>query len=310
MHEVASPSIGTCCGALARLPWGLVHPQRADPTFLASLANAGLPAARVQVTVLALPQVARAIPTPFIAEGVYRPRRIANAMTAFVVRHPDVSFVVDPSICTDVVTRAVAQLPFALRVVVKPPSNVVDLRESLERAGIAADELAFALPTHLHWDHVSGLLDFPDMPIRLHRIEREWAMSGPVAPVGGVRPAVQGRAVMDYDLDGPPVLTFPGSHDLLGDGSVTLVDLAGHTPGSVGVLLHTARGPVLLAGDAAWHSTQIEHIRPKASYPGMLADEDRQRTFHTLHRLHAAQTSVHIVPTHDADAAQQLRSTA
>jgi glyoxylase-like metal-dependent hydrolase (beta-lactamase superfamily II) len=132
-------------------------------------------------------------------------------------------------------------------------------------------------------------------------------MSGPVAPVGGVRPAVHGRSILDYELDGPPVLTFSRSHDLLGDGAVILVDLAGHTPGSVGVLLHTATGPVLLAGDAAWHSTQIEHIRPKPTYPGMLADEDRQLTFQTLHRLHAVRTRLRIVPTHDADAAQQLR---
>jgi len=35
------------------------------------------------------------------------------------------------------------------------------------------------------------------------------------------------------------VLTFTRSHDLFGDGSVVVVDLAWHTPGSVSVLLHT-----------------------------------------------------------------------
>jgi len=44
-------------------------------------------------------------------------------------------------------------------------------------------------------------------------------------------------------------------------------------PGSVGVLLHTCGGYVLLAGDAAWHTYQIESIRQKSSYPGGLADE-------------------------------------
>jgi len=227
-------------------------------------------------------------------------------MTAFVVLHPEVTFVVDPGICTQVIDRAIAELPLALRVVVKPPSDVLDLCTSLEQAGISAARLDFALPTHLHWDHVAGLLDLPDLPMRVHSTERSWAMTGDVAPVGGVRRAVQGRPIEEFELDGPPVLTFTRSHDLLGDGSVTLVDLAGHTPGSVGVLLRTTRGPVLLAGDAAWHCLQVEHIRRKASYPGMLADEDPAATFGTLHRLHAIRTAVRVVPTHDHDAAQAI----
>ena len=96
---------------------------------------------------------------------------------------------------------------------------------------------------------------------------------------GRVRDSLEGRTTIDYDLDGPPVLTFTRSHDLFGDGSVVLVDLAGHTPGSVGVLLHTSAGPVLLAGDAAWHTYQVEDIRQKSSYPGGLADEDRAEAF-------------------------------
>jgi len=45
------------------------------------------------------------------------------------------------------------------------------------------------------------------------------------------------------------------------------------------VLLHTSAGPVLLAGDAAWHTYQVEDIRQKSSYPGGLADEDRAEAF-------------------------------
>jgi glyoxylase-like metal-dependent hydrolase (beta-lactamase superfamily II) len=97
-------------------------------------------------------------------------------------------------------------------------------------------------------------------------------------------------------------LTFTRSHDLFGDGSVVLVDLAGHTPGSVGVLLHTSTGHVLLAGDAAWHTYQVEDIRQKSSYPGGLADEDRDEAFRSLHRLHAVRDRVAVVPTHDPGA--------
>ena len=232
------------------------------------------------------------------------PRSVGSAMTAFVVEHPEATFVVDPGICTHVRQRAVAEVPFALRLVVKPPAGVLDLCTSLEQTGIRPAQLDFALPTHLHWDHVAGLLDLPELPMRIHATELDWAMTGDLAPVGGVRNAVRGRPINKYELDGPPVLTFARSHDLFDDGSVTLVELPGHTPGSVGVLLHTARGPVLLAGDAAWHSLQVEHLRQKASFPGNLVDEDRAETFRTLHRLHAIRGAVRVVPTHDPDAAR------
>jgi hypothetical protein len=62
------------------------------------------------------------------------------------------------------------------------------------------------------------------------------------------------------------------------------------------VLLHTAAGHMLLAGDAAWHTYQIDDIRQKSSYPGGLADEDRVEAFRTLHRLHAVKDRVTVVP--------------
>lgn len=306
MDTVAKPGLVACCTAIAGLPRGLFRPTPPDHAFLASLTDVGLPRSSVEVSVRALRQIPKSVPTPFIVEGVRQPRKVPNAMTAFVVRHPRATFVIDPGICRDVVTRAITELPLALRVVVKPPSGVLDLKTSLEQAGLAPTDLDFALPTHLHWDHVAGLLDFPDLPIQVHAPERAWAMDGDLAPVGGVRAAVRDRPLTEFELDGPPVATFTRSHDLFGDGSVVLVDLAGHTPGSIGVLLNTGGMRVLLAGDAAWHSLQVDHLRNKASYPGMLADDDRSETFRTLHRLHAVRGSLRIVPTHDHDAARAL----
>ncbi len=132
----------------------------------------------------------------------------------------------------------------------------------------------------------------------LHDDELAWAATGEQAPVGGVRRGLADRELLEFSLEGPPVLTLERSHDLFGDGSVTLVDLAGHTPGSVGVLLATDDGPVLLAGDAAWHGLQIAHLRQRSGFPGCLVDVDRDETWRTLHRLHALPTSVTVIPAH------------
>jgi glyoxylase-like metal-dependent hydrolase (beta-lactamase superfamily II) len=301
---VRTPSLGDCLAAATGLVHGMLRPRRPDERLLRSIDDAGLPSPRGTVTVTALPQAPRTVPTAAIVEGTFRPRRITNTLASFVVQHPEAAFLVDPGVCLDVERRAIAQLPAALRVAVRPPAGVRATVEAL-RDLPRPPELDFALPTHAHWDHICGLLDLPGLPTHLHRIEHQWISTGPVAPVGGVRDGLRDRPIVEYELDGPPVLTFTRSHDLFGDGTVVLVDLAGHTPGSVGILAHTPRGWILLAGDAAWHHLQIDTIRQKASYPGNFADDDRDQTFATLHRLHLARQRVTIVPTHDPDPIHQ-----
>ena len=302
---VRSPGFRQCCGAAAGLALGMVRPKRPDERFLRTVLDAGLPAPGRVVTVTALPQVPRPVPTAAIVEGTFAPARVENSLTSFLVAHPEATFIVDPAVCVDVERRAITQLPAVLRVAVRPPAGTIPTITALNRLP-EPPRLDFALPTHAHWDHVSGLLDLPDLPVRLHRREHDWIGTGAIAPVGGVRDSLRGRPVSDYDLDGPPVLTFTASHDLFGDHSVILVDLAGHTPGSVGVLAHTARGWILIAGDAAWHHLQIDKVRQKAGYPGNLVDEDREETFRTLQRLHLVRHAVKIIPTHDHQEALQL----
>jgi glyoxylase-like metal-dependent hydrolase (beta-lactamase superfamily II) len=288
--------------AVATTITGTIRPKQPDRRFLASLTDVAIPDGQTIVRVRPLRQVASEAPSSFIVEGRRQPAKTRMAMTTFLVEHPQATFLVDPSVCEDVHHRALSELPAVLRKAVAPPRNIVPVLDMLAGVGLSPSEIAFALPTHLHWDHVSGLLDLPGLEIKAHDVEWTWAMGTSIAPAPGVRDSLVGRPVDTYQLDGPPVLTFTRSHDLLGDGSVLLVDLAGHSPGSVGVLLRTARGPVLIAGDAAWNTAQIEDIRQKTGFPGCLVDHDRRETFRTLHRLHAARHSATILPTHDHDA--------
>lgn len=302
---VRQPSLTACCAAFAQAPIGLFRPRPPDRDLLSRLTDVGLPSPQRSVRIRALRQVPKAVPTAGIVEGTHSPRRVELAMTAFVVEHPRARFVVDPGMCTGVGPRVLSQLPAVLRVAVQPPADAVSTSAALTELpdGHAVD---FALPTHLHWDHICGLLDLPSMPLQVHRRELDWITEGQLAPVGGVRDALRDRPISTFDLDGPAVSTFERSHDLFGDGAVLLVDLAGHTPGSIGILANTDTGWVLLAGDAAWHTLGVEHIRQKPSYPGAFADEDRDLCFRTLHRLHAVKDQMRIIPTHDHHACTTL----
>ena len=278
-----------------------VAPRRADRRLLDSLserAQGPLPPATRTVRLQTLRQRPRPVPSRLLYEGMPGAGRLS--LQSFVVHHPEATILIDPAVPRDADTRAVSELQPLLRRTVRPPATTIPTIEALATAGVRPD---LALSTHAHWDHVSGLLDLPDLPAVLHDEELTWAAAGDQAPVGGVRRGLADRDLLEFSLDGPPVLTFERSHDLFGDGSIVLVDLAGHTPGSVGVLLATAGGPVLLVGDAAWHGLQIEHLRQRSGFPGCLVDVDREQTWRTLHRLHALPASVKVVPAHDHERA-------
>jgi N-acyl homoserine lactone hydrolase len=240
-------------------------------------------------------------PAAVVAEGARRPWRLALAMTTFVVEHPAARILVDSSVCGNVHHRVLSEVPAPLRMLVSPERPVTGLAEALQGIGRHIDDVDFVLPTHLHWDHISGLLELPPkVVVRTRPIERDFAFGADNPPLGVARGPLKGRQFDTYELDGPPVLTFDRSHDLFADGSIVLVDLAGHTPGSVGVLLNLdADRQVLLVGDAVWYRLQISLLREKAPLPGQLVDNDRDEAFAVIHRLRALPSAVEVIPSHD-----------
>ncbi|MFC9432934.1 MBL fold metallo-hydrolase [Nocardia sp. NPDC057030] len=293
-----------CCAALAATPGRLLRPRRPDQAFLAGLAAAPAPTATATVRLIALPQATMAAPATIVAEGVRSLRELPMSMGAFLVEHPRARFLVDPAICADVHTRVLPGHPFPIGKLVTPDKPVLGLSDALAARDLAASDIDFTLATHLHWDHVAGLLELPDsIELRVPAVEYAWAMRGETAPIGVIREPLRGQSIAPVELDGPPVLTFPRSHDVFGDGSVVVVDLAGHTPGSVGVLLAVDDGTrVLLAGDAVWNTLQVKLIREKAPMPGNLFDADRDAAFRTIQRLHALPDDIEVIASHDYDA--------
>ncbi|MFE9789097.1 MBL fold metallo-hydrolase [Nocardia salmonicida] len=279
----------------------LLWPRGADTAFLDGLECAPVPPAHNTVGLTALVQAELSAPTTIVAEGVRTLRSTPLTMSTFLIRHPEATFLVDPAICAGVHQRVLPELPFPVSLLVAPDSPVHGLSEVLAAHDLTGNDIDFVLPTHLHWDHVAGLYELPGLvPIRVPDIEYRWAMAGSQVPLGVARGPLRGRAFDLYELDGPPVLTFPRSHDLFGDGAVVIVDLAGHTPGSVGILLAVDDGSrVLLAGDAVWSTLQIDLIREKAPLLGELLDANRDRAFETIHRLHALPADIEVIPGHD-----------
>src|SRR5262249_48036697 len=123
--------------------------------------------------------------------------------------------------------------------------------DQLDAAHYDRARLRGILLTHAHWDHVSGVADFPQVPVLITADERRFVDDG-----GWVMAIARGLRDVRYELydfEGGPYLGFPRSHDVYGDGAVVVVPAPGHTPGSVIVFVALPTGRrFAFVGDLAW----------------------------------------------------------
>jgi glyoxylase-like metal-dependent hydrolase (beta-lactamase superfamily II) len=154
--------------------------------------------------------------------------------------------------------------------------------------------------THEHPDHAGGLLAQPKLKelmgkVRLTQVqvtELKRAMREPPISKLNASPTVfDGYQGID---DEPYQTIAPG---------VVLMKAPGHTPGSQMVYVKRADGQeILFLGDVAWQMRNIEKVRERARLVTWLAGEDREAVmgeFVELHRLHAAEPNLNMMPGHD-----------
>jgi glyoxylase-like metal-dependent hydrolase (beta-lactamase superfamily II) len=186
-----------------------------------------------------------------------------------VVEHPTHGVVLLDTGYTERYRAVTRRLPDALYggllpAAVPPGETVV---AQLDRLGLAPEDVRTVVLTHLHADHVCGLTDLPRARVVLDvpAWRRHTSRRGLARLRRGFLPALlpgdlPGRVVDVAGLataDGAGLEPLPTARDLLGDGSVVVVPLPGHTDGHLGLLVRAHRADVLLVGDAAWSSRAV-----------------------------------------------------
>ena len=241
--------------------------------------------------------------------GVPKDQWVTAPIQCFLVEHPGAGpLLIDTG--------------FHASVAVKPRSNLgmfgtllyrdIDMRPEqsaaaqLRERGIEPSSVGTVIMTHLHPDHASAIVDYPDATFLVSTAEWE------AASTGGQRDGYVKRQFdhgFDYrlvDFDSDEANSFSGfarSFDVFGDGSVRLVFTPGHTLGHVSVVLRTAKGEVFVAGDAIFmHRTlDDDHL------PHLLPDEHLfRRSLREIRQYRKETPDALIIPGHDWEAWQAL----
>lgn len=221
------------------------------------------------------------------------------AMTAVLVRHPVGDVLIDTGFGQQIDTQVLA-MPWLFRALTDYTLET-SAAESLDAAGYDRKDLRAILLTHAHWDHVSGVADFPGTPVWLPAVEHRFIAEGGFVTV--LARNMTGVVYDEYAFEGGPYLGFPQSHDVYGDGAIVIVPSPGHTPGSVIVFLALPDGQhFALVGDLVWQLEGISQRQEKPWLQSRAADADSAGVReHIVHMAAIAQQfpQLTIVPAHD-----------
>lgn len=177
----------------------------------------------------------------------------------------------------------------------------------LPRWGLAPADIRWIILSHLHADHVAGLLDFPDARIILTRAayEDERGRHGWRAVARGYIPNLlpanlAQRATLIDQFTDPPLPDLGPTYDVFNDGSLRLVSLPGHARGQVGMLAQTSQRRILFAADGAWMTRAIHELRLPHPLTYVFIDDRRalRQTLQGLHAFAQQHPEITLVPTH------------
>jgi len=160
------------------------------------------------------------------------------------------------------------------------------LLAALRDRGLTPGDIDLVVLTHAHWDHIQNTDVFAHATVLLHPAElaylrnphpEDWA-----TPTWTAEILADARVLESAEPDTP----MPG---------VQLLDLPGHTAGTLGVRVSTPDGAALIVGDALPRSAAV----PTGRHPLVFADPDAaDRSMHRICALSRDENAI-IYPGHD-----------
>jgi N-acyl homoserine lactone hydrolase len=234
--------------------------------------------------------------------GVRKDDWLPVPVPAFLVEHPGAGpILIDTGFHPSVAVKPTENLGrlarFTFKDIDMKPEQAVAAQ--LRERGIAATDVKVVVMTHLHIDHASAISDFPEATFVVSKAE--WDAATTQGQFHGYVPRQFDHA-FDYrllDFENGDANSFSGfarSFDLLGDGSLRCVYTPGHTLGHLSVVVRTAAGEVLVAGDALYLRRTLDDTH----LPYRTEDEHLfRRSLREIQQYARETPEARIIPGHD-----------
>jgi glyoxylase-like metal-dependent hydrolase (beta-lactamase superfamily II) len=172
---------------------------------------------------------------------------------------------------------------------------------------INPDEVSHVLLSHLHADHVGGLIDFPNANCWasekcLDQFQKTPKWRGfAKGLLHELFPEKWIKNCKTFESCNPKTHEILGKgYDLFGDNSIVMYPLAGHAAGQCGALVQTNNGPVFLVADAFWDMRAITHKMGPDPIVRLFFDDWKayNSTLDKLRKFHKAYPTIPLVATH------------
>ncbi|KAH7873147.1 Metallo-hydrolase/oxidoreductase [Lentinula edodes] len=212
---------------------------------------------------------------------------------SFLLRHSKTNetFVFDLGFRKDLENYSSSIVKLGLEKFVRVPQDVVD---SLAKGGLSPLDVKTVCLSHCHFDHYGDPSHFVNSEFVVGADSAIHFNPGFPADPDSQCPSdlLPERRTRFVELSDQPLLgPFPHALDFWGDGSLYLVDAAGHLPGHIVLIARTSPdgGWILLGGDSAHHwnlitgESQIAEGRP--GFPTGCAHLDKKEAELTIQRI-------------------------
>lgn len=174
-------------------------------------------------------------------------------------------------------------------------TKLVSLQDSLKKINLKPTDIKYVSVSHSHFDHMSGLDQFPKSTWILQKAELNYAKTNPNPFV------IDASKLKSWKTAQKTIIN--GDYDVFGDGTVQIIYTPGHTPGHQSLKLKLPQaGVVILSGDEFHQRSSFEPLRIpvfNTSRADTMASADRIKVF-------LKNTNGRLVVQHDAHDFKEL----
>lgn len=206
----------------------------------------------------------------FASNGAFDGQTNEATSSCYLIRHPQGDLLWDTGMpdALNAIEGGMTNGPFHVSVPKTLSGQLTDL-------GLAPADIEYLSISHSHFDHVGNAGTYAASTLIVHEAE--------LAHMFRDEAKADAQSFAAYSaLENSQKITFTGEHDVFGDGTVTIIDTPGHTPGHTVLKLNLANaGNILLSGDL-YHLNKSRDLRTVPVF-----NTDEAETLHSMDKFEA-----------------------